>query len=49
MKKTKPSKPAQLAAIRIYNDLQDGPPTPKGIKTIVLDIWARIIDEEMKK
>jgi hypothetical protein len=39
---------AQKAAMLIYNDLKNGPPTEKGVKDIVRGTWAKMISEAAK-
>lgn len=40
---------AQRAAVLIYRDMKSGPPTEKGVKTIVRGLWAAIIAREAKR
>jgi len=39
---------AQRAAVLIYRDMKSGPPTEKGVKTIVRGLWAAIIAREAR-
>ena len=39
---------AQRAALKIYRDLEYGLPTQKGVKDIVLGLWAKMIAREKK-
>lgn len=40
---------AQKAAMLIYYDMYQGPPTPKGEKDLVRCLWAKIISETYKE